>query len=222
MFYNNIKAKKDAQYNFCYISIGRSLQMLSNNLQVTFKNLDLDFNVDNDKSFKTTYFTVGVDNTGENVVINGTRIYAHSTCLGRPLAKNNTTAFTPTGDYNPATKKYVDDSVASVNPIATVTIIPSQVIDPENMIFQLTQDQVDVFTNSKFVNIDVSQLGMDNIFTVFSIDDGTEIIYTNPSQAGVNYIRVRYTNLQAQFVIKEYASEEYVDNAIGNAIEGEY
>ena len=28
------------------------------------------------------------------------------------LAKNNTTAFTPTGDYNPATKKYVDDAVA--------------------------------------------------------------------------------------------------------------
>lgn len=25
------------------------------------------------------------------------------------LAKNNTTAFTPSGDYNPATKKYVDD-----------------------------------------------------------------------------------------------------------------
>lgn len=27
------------------------------------------------------------------------------------LAKNNTTSYTPTSDYNPATKKYVDDNV---------------------------------------------------------------------------------------------------------------
>lgn len=30
--------------------------------------------------------------------------------LSNYLAKNNTTAYTPSGDYNPATKKYVDDS----------------------------------------------------------------------------------------------------------------
>ena len=29
------------------------------------------------------------------------------------LMLNNTMAFTPTGDYNPATKKYVDDALAS-------------------------------------------------------------------------------------------------------------
>ena len=33
--------------------------------------------------------------------------------LSNYLAKNNTTAFTPTGDYNPATKKYVDDQVSA-------------------------------------------------------------------------------------------------------------
>lgn len=31
--------------------------------------------------------------------------------LSNYLAKNNTSAFTPSGDYNPATKKYVDDSI---------------------------------------------------------------------------------------------------------------
>lgn len=30
------------------------------------------------------------------------------------LTKTNTTSFTPTGDYNPATKKYVDDAVGSI------------------------------------------------------------------------------------------------------------
>ena len=29
------------------------------------------------------------------------------------LKKNNTTAFTPSGDYNPATKKYVDDAIST-------------------------------------------------------------------------------------------------------------
>jgi hypothetical protein len=30
------------------------------------------------------------------------------------LTKTNTTAYTPTGDYNPATKKYIDDIVGDV------------------------------------------------------------------------------------------------------------
>ena len=30
------------------------------------------------------------------------------------LMLNNTTAFTPTGDYNPATKKYVDDTCTNI------------------------------------------------------------------------------------------------------------
>lgn len=31
------------------------------------------------------------------------------------LTKTNTTSFTPTGDYNPATKKYVDDGLNDIN-----------------------------------------------------------------------------------------------------------
>lgn len=34
--------------------------------------------------------------------------------LSNYLAKNNTTSFTPTGDYNPATKKYVDDKAVEL------------------------------------------------------------------------------------------------------------
>lgn len=33
----------------------------------------------------------------------------------RVLTKDNTSSFTPSGDYNPATKKYVDDSVANID-----------------------------------------------------------------------------------------------------------
>ena len=31
------------------------------------------------------------------------------------LTKTNTTSYTPTGDYHPATKKYVDDTLSNVS-----------------------------------------------------------------------------------------------------------
>lgn len=37
------------------------------------------------------------------------------------LRRNNTAVFTPTGDYNPATKKYVDDAVAAVSGSGGIT-----------------------------------------------------------------------------------------------------
>lgn len=40
------------------------------------------------------------------------------------LGTSNTTAYTPTGNYNPATKKYVDDQVGSINTVlATLTTV---------------------------------------------------------------------------------------------------
>lgn len=40
------------------------------------------------------------------------------------LTKTNTTSYTPTGDYNPATKKYVDDQVGNINTVlATLTTV---------------------------------------------------------------------------------------------------
>ena len=44
------------------------------------------------------------------------------------LMLNNTMAFTPTGDYNPATKKYVDEALASSSAgidIAVQSVQPS-------------------------------------------------------------------------------------------------
>ena len=42
------------------------------------------------------------------------------------LMLNNTTAFTPTGDYNPATKKYVDDALASFVGGINIVVQPTQ------------------------------------------------------------------------------------------------
>ena len=39
---------------------------------------------------------------------------------------NNTTAFTPTGDYNPATTKYVDDALTSSSAGVSVIVQSSK------------------------------------------------------------------------------------------------
>ena len=44
------------------------------------------------------------------------------------LTKTNTTSFTPTGDYNPATKKYVDDNVKIYTAGENITISEDNVI----------------------------------------------------------------------------------------------
>ena len=44
------------------------------------------------------------------------------------LAKTNTTEFVPTGDYNPATKKYVDDNVKTYTAGENITISENNVI----------------------------------------------------------------------------------------------
>ena len=57
--------------------------------------------------------------------------------LSNYLAKDNTTAYTPTGDYNPATKQYVDSSVTNqatteetISGLKTFTTLPESSVVP--------------------------------------------------------------------------------------------
>lgn len=63
--------------------------------------------------------TASVQTSDENYSIASiTYYYTNSWALNgnnKILGMNNTTAFTPTGDYNPATKKYVDDAIANID-----------------------------------------------------------------------------------------------------------
>lgn len=54
--------------------------------------------------------------------------------LSNYLAKDNTTEFTPTADYNPATKKYVDDSISTqaTNIISQITDSAPETLDTLN------------------------------------------------------------------------------------------
>ena len=48
------------------------------------------------------------------------------------LTRTNTSDFTPTGDYHPATKKYVDDSIPSIDGLATETYVNNAVSEIVN------------------------------------------------------------------------------------------
>lgn len=55
-----------------------------------------------------------ITGTGDYIKYDGTRGNpTASVDLSAYLSKTNTTAFTPSGDYHPATKKYVDDSITA-------------------------------------------------------------------------------------------------------------
>ena len=55
----------------------------------------------------------------------GVRLYRED----KALNVNNTTEFTPTADYHPATKKYVDDTVAAVNAYSTEETVVGTWVD---------------------------------------------------------------------------------------------
>lgn len=77
---------------------------------------------DSTLNYTNGYFYICETVGGEYITYQWTNIYVQEPPnLSGFLAKDNTTAYTPTGDYNPATKKYVDDSASTVaNNIAPV------------------------------------------------------------------------------------------------------
>ena len=75
----------------------------------------------------------------EYIYINSTweKIGSTAIDLSNYLAKDNTTAYTPTGDYNPATKQYVDSSVTNqatteetISGLKTFTTLPESSVVP--------------------------------------------------------------------------------------------
>ena len=106
----------------------------------------------------TIYFISNSGSTGniydEYMYVNNNweKIGTTEVDLSGYLAKNNTTAFTPSGDYNPATKKYVDDAVNGFS--TTLTGLTDTTITAPSDGQGLLYDS----TTSKWVNGDVADL----------------------------------------------------------------
>lgn len=97
--------------------------------------------------------------------------------LGNYLAKDNTTGYAPTGNYNPATKKYVDDSVKSIN-IPTKT---SQLTNDSNFVIKTTNELTNYYTkNNTYTKNEVNALvagggGGDSKIETLDITGGKDI-----------------------------------------------
>lgn len=75
--------------------------------------------------------------------------------LSNYLAKDNTTGYAPTGNYNPATKKYVDDSIKGIN-IPTKT---SQLTNDSNFVIKTTNELTNYYTkNNTYTKNEVNAL----------------------------------------------------------------
>ena len=69
---------------------------------------------------------------GNSISFNNSGVWSTPVNFDNYLTKNNTTEFTPTGDYNPATKKYVDDQIKANDNVLIInaTDISEDTIDP--------------------------------------------------------------------------------------------
>lgn len=97
--------------------------------------------------------------------------------LSNYLAKDNTTGYAPTGNYNPATKKYVDDSVKGIN-IPTKT---SQLTNDSNFVIKTTNELTNYYTkNNTYTKNEVNALvtgggGGDSKIETLDITGGKDI-----------------------------------------------
>lgn len=81
------------------------------------------------------------------------------------LQINNTTEYIPTGDYNPATKKYIDDSVSTINSSVTTLVSFMNFYEGANTVTSLTSLPVD--KRSVVANLDsASDLTLSNAIPV--------------------------------------------------------
>ena len=99
--------------------------------------------------------------------------------LSNYLAKDNTTSYTPTTDYHPATKKYVDNAVASAgSSVPTITITASQIVSQNPLQISMTAEQQAIIEDANVgtLIIDGSALGVNPAYCQKNQDGSTDIL----------------------------------------------
>ena len=163
-----------------------------------------------------------------------------------PILKNNTYAYTPTSDYNPATKKYVDDAVASAgSSVPTITITASQIVSQDPIQISLTAEQQAIIedVNIGTLIIDGSTLGVTPAYCQKNEDGSTDILlaafsFAWSTTSGFNIsntaIFAGYYDKQTHILTivntpllgntptadNELANKKYVDDAVAGAAGG--
>ena len=131
------------------------------------------------------------------------------------LAKTNTTEFVPTGDYNPATKKYVDDNVK------TYTAGENIIISEDNVI----SANVSGGTDGNAVYTYYAPYSDDDWFTEGNVANILQTVkdkgYSNFELCTLNgshYALRKGGNLQALTTTEEYYELEYLPNDLKNYV----
>ena len=88
----------------------------------------IDYKYDSDRGFRTLTYNFNGSRDENNIFVptKGTRNYGSINIPTKEnvLTKTNTKAYTPTSDYHPVTKKYVDDLVGDISTVlATLTTV---------------------------------------------------------------------------------------------------
>ncbi len=148
---------------------GDSIEMTSSIKASSFKTGAYTLTVDETESL-TNYLTsaradtwLGTKDTGD--LSEGTNLY-WTTARGdaRYLYKGNTDAFTPDADYEPATKKYVDDSVTAKDEFTELSDTPSNYTDDGLKVVRVNTGE----TALEFVDLSTTE-----------VDEGTNLYYTD-------------------------------------------
>ena len=173
-----------------------------------------------------------IEGSNSNVSMNLTHIEPEE-LLESYLSKDNETEYTPTSNYNPATKKYVDDSTSDK---ITINDIPTELPNPESLTIQVNGANLDTYDGSeaKTVNIQaateeyVKQListiqmaSFEVVDTLPESDIKSNAIYLVPSNvSGLNniYDEYIYVNNKWELIgntsidLSQYATKEYIDD----------
>lgn len=129
------------------------------------------------------------------------------------LTKTNTTEFTPTGDYNPATKKYVDDKVDSI----TVPIIDN--LESDSTASALSAKQGKVLDAAIATKVDkVSDKGLSSNDFTDTYKSKLDNLDTNLSAKAAKTDVLTKTNTAAFTPTGNYqpATKKYIDDTVAN------
>lgn len=135
------------------------------------------------------------------------------------LAKDNTTAFTPVGDYNPATKKYVDDIIGDITSL-NVTGVNDLVgaLNKLDASFMASMAYASKKLTITYKNGSTYDIDLSSIITDTNIEELSNVVVSNIQNGDV----LVYDAASNKFVNKQVsASDEKVKMASGDAT-GDY
>lgn len=143
------------------------------------------------------------------------------------LTKTNTTAFTPTADYHPSTKKYVDDHITpllnNINVLDRINIGTITLNEGNNVGVTISNaDKFSAVKHNEYFIIE-GNINTKNVF-LFAYNDGGNIkafrhYGGSGSYSSLDFIGLEISNISVDantaniyFVNSIYATVEYVDN----------